>query len=136
MTSEDAPAGGAEAHGDPNDHTGEGGLLTAMAEQMQVAAGVLVKVLIEHAEEISTGLQRGVSADYVPEVGAVVKDTTRDLVGVVVEVDGSLVRLRPAGAGGWRWRALVADVEPAGPTCEMGARAADISARYDLRRLR
>ncbi|MEU6174838.1 hypothetical protein ABZ832_23370 [Streptantibioticus parmotrematis] len=61
-------------------------------------------------------------------VGAVVVDTVRDRVGVVVGDDGpGLVCLRAPG-GGARWKARSADVCPAGPMDELRARVAEVNA--------
>jgi hypothetical protein len=65
--------------------------------------------------------------DDVPEQGAVMLDTVRDLVGIVVDVDGPLVRLRPGGSKA-TWRARLADVFPASPMQELRAKVADINA--------
>jgi hypothetical protein len=63
----------------------------------------------------------------VPEQGAVMLDTARDLVGIVVNVDGPLVRLR-AGGSRATWRARLVDVFPASPMQELRAKVADINA--------
>lgn len=62
-----------------------------------------------------------------PEVGAVVRDAARDLVGVVMAVDDRLVRLRTAG-GAATWRARLADVCRACPMDELRARVAELNA--------
>ncbi|MFB7028574.1 MULTISPECIES: hypothetical protein [unclassified Streptomyces] len=46
-----------------------------------------------------------------PHVGAVVLDTTRNLVGRVVGADGPYLRLRPLG-GGVPWDVSPADLHP------------------------
>ncbi|WP_411072451.1 hypothetical protein [Streptomyces sp. cmx-4-25] len=53
-----------------------------------------------------TGEDRGL-----PRVGAVVLDTTRNLVGRVTGADGSYLRLRPLG-GGVEWDVAPADLHP------------------------
>ncbi|MEV7672897.1 hypothetical protein [Streptomyces sp. NPDC088752] len=53
-----------------------------------------------------TGEDRGL-----PRVGAVVLDTTRNLVGRVTGADGPRLRLRPL-AGGVQWDVAPADLHP------------------------
>ena len=67
-------------------------------------------------------------AEYAPEAGAVVLDVARDRVGVVVDVDGSVVRVRQP-EGGVTWLAQRADVHPACPMDELRAKVAEINAR-------
>ncbi|MCQ4082555.1 hypothetical protein NGB36_18590 [Streptomyces sp. RB6PN25] len=67
------------------------------------------------------------TAEEPPEVGAIVWDTARDLMGVVVAVDDMLVRLRVAG-GGATWRARLADVCRACPMDELRTRVTEINA--------
>ena len=62
-----------------------------------------------------------------PEVGAVVWDAARDLVGVVMAVDDMLIRLRIAG-GAATWRARLADIRRACPLDELRAKVAEINA--------
>ncbi|PWI41120.1 hypothetical protein [Streptomyces sp. ICBB 8177] len=67
-------------------------------------------------------------------VGAVVVDTVRERVGVVVGEDGpGLVCLRAPG-GGARWKARSADVCAAGPMDESRARVAEVNAFRTWRR--
>jgi hypothetical protein len=135
MPSDVAPEGGEEVQGTPRTTSAEVALLVDVATEVQLSAGALAAVLLKYGEEAAIGLDRGRVAGYLPEVGEVVRDTARDLVGVVTALDGMLVRLRPEG-GGWGWRAMVADVEPASPAEELSTRVADIRARYELRRSR
>lgn len=63
----------------------------------------------------------------IPETGAVVLDTARDRVGVVMYLRAGMVHLRPGG-GGEPWTARLGDVCPAAPTDELRARVADANA--------
>ncbi|MBY8885765.1 hypothetical protein K7472_13010 [Streptomyces sp. PTM05] len=63
-----------------------------------------------------------------PEVGAVVRDSVRERLGVLVEVDGPVAHVRPP-EGGTPWLARLADVYAACPMDELRAKVAELNAR-------
>lgn len=71
--------------------------------------------------------------DAVPDIGALVLDVKRDLVGVVMDRQGGRVYLRPPH-GGREWEADPEDVRPARAGDELRARVAEINAAGRWRR--
>jgi hypothetical protein len=61
-------------------------------------------------------------------VGAAVRDTARDRVGIVMDQQGSHLQLRPLG-GGREWDADPEHVEPVGPREVLHARVAEANHR-------
>jgi hypothetical protein len=64
----------------------------------------------------------------IPQIGAVVLDTAHDRVGVVADLDGPVLHIRPP-EGGKPWLTQQADVQPASPTDQLQAEIAKINAR-------
>jgi hypothetical protein len=69
-----------------------------------------------------------------PELGALVRDITIDRVGVVMDVCGNNVYLRPQG-GGVEWTALPEELEPADRYDELRARVGELNTNSRWRRV-
>lgn len=63
-----------------------------------------------------------------PPIGTLVRDTAIDKLGYVMGSVGPYIQLRPA-AGGCEWDVRREDIEPATPTDELRARAAEATKR-------
>lgn len=70
-----------------------------------------------------------------PLLGALVRDTSSDRVGVVMDVRGTSVYLRPPG-GGIEWTVLPEELEPADRLDELRARVGELNANGKFRRCR
>lgn len=62
-----------------------------------------------------------------PAVGAVVHDTKRDRVGVVMAIHAGRIFLRPKG-GGCEWEAAGDDLCPVDPRAELRSRVRELNA--------